>query len=108
MDEKACDLSFIVGEKVLLKVSLMKGIMRLGKKGKLSPWFISSFEVLRRVGEVAYELALPPSQSGVHLVFHKSILWKYHADRSHVLDYSTVQLDESLGYEEEPVAIVDR
>ncbi|XP_070012291.1 uncharacterized protein [Nicotiana sylvestris] len=86
----------------------MKGIMRFGKKGKLSPRFIGPFEVLRRVGEVAYELALPPSLSAVHPIFHVSMLRKYHADFSHVLDFGTIQLDESLGYEEEPVAIIDR
>ncbi|XP_070054193.1 uncharacterized protein [Nicotiana tomentosiformis] len=86
----------------------MKGIMRFGKKGKMSPRFIVPFEVLWRVGVFAYELALPPSLSRVHLVFHVSMLRRYHADRSHMLDYNTVQLDESLGYEEEPVAIIDR
>ncbi|XP_070050660.1 uncharacterized protein [Nicotiana tomentosiformis] len=96
------------GEKVLLKVSPMKGIMRFGKNGKLSPRFIGQFEVLRRVGEVAYELSLPPSLSGVHPVFLVSMLRKYHADRLHVLDYSMVQLYESLGCEEKPVAILDR
>ncbi|XP_070014710.1 uncharacterized protein [Nicotiana sylvestris] len=106
-DQKARDVSSMVGEKVLLKVSPMKGIMRFGKKGKLSPRFIDPFEVLKRVGEVAYELALPPSLSGVHPVFHVSMLRKYHADFSHMLDVSTIQLDESLGYEE-PVAIIDR
>ncbi|XP_070050850.1 uncharacterized protein [Nicotiana tomentosiformis] len=96
------------GEKVLFDVSSMKVIMRFGKKGKLSPRFIGPFEVLRRVGEVAYELTLPPSLSGVHLVLHVSMIRRYHAERSHVLDFSTVQLDEILGYEEKPVAIVDR
>ncbi|XP_070017066.1 uncharacterized protein [Nicotiana sylvestris] len=84
------------------------GIMRFGKKGKLSRRFIGPFEVLNRVGEVAYELALPPSLSGVHPVFHVSMLRKYHVDLSHVLNFGTIQLDESLGYDEEPVAIVDR
>ncbi|XP_070050210.1 uncharacterized protein [Nicotiana tomentosiformis] len=105
--QKALDLSFMVGEKVLLKVSLMMGIMRFRKKGKLSPRFIGPFELLRRVGDVAYELAFPPSLSVVHPIFHVSMLRRYHADRSHVLDFSTIQLDESLGFEEEPVAIVD-
>ncbi|XP_070054639.1 uncharacterized protein [Nicotiana tomentosiformis] len=82
--------------------------MRFGKKDKLSLRFIGPFEVLRWVGEVSYKLALPPSLSGVHQVFHVSILWRYHADMSHVLDFSTVQLDENLGYEEELVAIVVR
>jgi len=96
-DQKARDLSFMEGENILLKVSPMKGIMRFGKKGKLSPKFIGPFEVLRRVGEVAYELALPPNLSVVHPVFHVSMLRKYHADLSHVLDFNTVQLDNSLG-----------
>ncbi|XP_019257682.1 PREDICTED: uncharacterized protein LOC109235890 [Nicotiana attenuata] len=98
----------MVGEKVLLKVSPMKGIMRFRKKGKLSPRLIGPLEVLRKVGEVAYELSFPPSLPGIHPVFHVSMLWRYHADRLHVLDYSTIQLDESLGYEEDLVSILDR
>ncbi|XP_070002681.1 uncharacterized protein [Nicotiana sylvestris] len=89
-DRKVRDVSYMVGEKVLLMVSHMKGVMRFGKKGKFSPQFIGPFEVLRRIGEVAYELALPPSLSGVHQVFHVSMLWKYISDPSHVLDFSTV------------------
>ncbi|XP_070005332.1 uncharacterized protein [Nicotiana sylvestris] len=86
----------------------MKGIMSFGKKGKLSQRFIGLFEVLEQIGEVSYMLALPPSLSGVHPVFHVSMLRKYYANRSYVLDYSIVQLDESLVYEDEPVATVDR
>ncbi|XP_019244257.1 PREDICTED: uncharacterized protein LOC109224125, partial [Nicotiana attenuata] len=78
------------------------------KKGKLSPRFIGPFEILDRVGEVAYRLALPPGLSAVHPVFHVSMLRKYHGDPSHVLDFSTVQLDKDLTYAEEPVAILDR
>ncbi|XP_070003004.1 uncharacterized protein [Nicotiana sylvestris] len=98
----------MVDEKVLLKVSPMKGIMRFGKKGKLSPRFIGPFEVFRRVVEVVYEIDLPSSLSRVHPIFHVSMLQRYHADLSHVLDFSTIQLDDSLGYEEELVAIVAR
>ncbi|XP_070003051.1 uncharacterized protein [Nicotiana sylvestris] len=107
-DQKVRELSFMVGDNVLLKVSPMKGIIRFGKKGKFSPRFIGPFEVLRRVGEVAYDLALPPNLLGVHPVFHVSMLRRYHTDFSHVLDFNTIQLDERLGYEEEPIAIVAR
>ena len=66
------------GEEVLLKVSPMKGVMRFGKRGKLSPRYIGRFEVLKRVGEVTDELALPPGLSGVHPVFNVSMLKNYH------------------------------
>ena len=66
------------GEQALQKVSPMEGVMRFGKRGKLSSRYISPFEVLQRVGKVAYELALPPGLSEMHLVFHVSILKKYH------------------------------
>ena len=58
-DRKVRDLEFMEGEQVLLKVSPMKGVMRFGKRGKLSPRYIGPFEVLKRVVEVDYELALP-------------------------------------------------
>ncbi|XP_070028921.1 uncharacterized protein [Nicotiana sylvestris] len=89
-DRKGHDVSYVVGEKVLLNVSPMKGVMRFGKKGKLSPRFIGPLKVFRRIGEVAYELALPPSLSSVHSVFHVSMLRKYIGDPSHVLDFITV------------------
>ena len=75
-NRKVRDLEFMEGEQVLLKVSPMKGVMRFGKRGKLSPRYIGPFEVMKRVGEVAYELALPPGLSGVHPVFHVSMLKK--------------------------------
>ncbi|XP_070005289.1 uncharacterized protein [Nicotiana sylvestris] len=100
-------VSYMIGEKVLLKFSPMKGVMRFGKKGKLSLRFIGHFEVLWRIEEVAYELALP-SLSGVHPVFHVSMLRKYIGDLSHILDFSTVQLDGDLTYDMDPVAILER
>ncbi|XP_070032439.1 uncharacterized protein [Nicotiana tomentosiformis] len=81
--------------------------MRFENKGKLSLRFIGPFEVLERVGEVDYRLSLPSSISGVNLVFYDSMLRKYHEDRSHVLDFITVQFAENLG-EEKSVAILDR
>ena len=86
----------------------MKGVMRFGKKGKLSPRFIGPFEILSRVGEVAYKLALPPILSVVHPVFHVSMLRKYIPDESHVISLDSVELGQDMTYEEEPIAILDR
>ncbi|XP_070041325.1 uncharacterized protein [Nicotiana tomentosiformis] len=95
----------MVGKKALLRVFPMKGVMLFGEKGKLSPWFINPFEILERVGDVAYRFSNLPSIVGVHMIFHISMLRKYHENRSYVLDFSTVQLDENLTYEEELVDI---
>ncbi|XP_059281299.1 uncharacterized protein LOC132034994 [Lycium ferocissimum] len=107
-DRKVRDLEFGVGEQVLLKISPMKGVMRFGKRDKLSPRYLRPFEVLRIVGDVAYELALPPGLSSVHLIFHVSMLKKYHSDGSYIVRWDSVFLNEILSYEEEPIAILDR
>lgn len=107
-DVRRKDLKFDVGEKVFLKVAPMKGVMRFEKKGKLSPRFVGPFEILERVGVVAYRLALPPSLSAVHNVFHVSMLRKYVADTSHVVDYEPLEIDEHLSYVEQPVEILAR
>ncbi|XP_069148239.1 uncharacterized protein [Solanum lycopersicum] len=96
------------GEQVLLKVSPMKGVMQFGKRSKISPRYIGLFEVLKRVGEVAYELALPPGLSGVHPVFHVSMLKGYHGDGNYIIRWDSVLLDDNLSYEEETVTILDR
>ena len=107
VDNRRRELEFLVGDKVFLKVSPMKGVMRFGKKGKLSPRYIGPFEVLDRVGPVAYRLALPPELSGIHPVFHVSMLRKYLYDPSHVIEYQGVHVNDDLSYEENPVAILD-
>ncbi|XP_069151866.1 uncharacterized protein [Solanum lycopersicum] len=107
-DQKVRDFDFMEGEQVLLKVSPMKGVMRFGKRGKLSPRYISPFEVVKRVGDVAYELELTPGLSGVHPVFHVSMLKKYHSDGNYIICWDSILLDENLSYEEEPIAILDR
>ena len=100
-------LQFEVGDKVFLKVSPTRGVQRFGVREKLSPKFIRPFEILRRVGEVAYELALPPSLAKVHNVFHVSQLRKYVHVQSHMLAYEPLLINESLAYEERPIRILD-
>ena len=107
-DVRRKSLEFEVGDPVFLKVAPMKGVLRFGHKGKLSPKFIGPFEILERVGPVAYKLALPPALSGVHDVFHVSMLRKYITDPIHVIDYEPLQLNEDLSYEEKPVRILAR
>ena len=70
-----------------------RGVVRFGKHGKLSPRFIGPFEILERVGTVAYRLALPPSMLGVHEVFHVSMLQKFTPDPAHVVDWGKIEVD---------------
>ncbi|XP_057250047.1 uncharacterized protein LOC130591137 [Beta vulgaris subsp. vulgaris] len=107
-DVRRRKLEFEVGDKVFLKVSPTKGIKTFGIRGKLSPKFIGPYEILKRVGKVAYEIALPTELSRIHNVFHVSQLRKYVHDPSHVLSHEPLQLDETLSYEERPIRILDR
>ena len=93
---------------MFLEVSPMNGVMKFGKKRKLAPRYIGPIEIRSRVGEMMYRLVLPPELSRIHPVFHVSILRKYIADPSLVLQPQAVELSEDLTYEEYPVAIVDR
>ncbi|KAL4013357.1 hypothetical protein IC575_025523 [Cucumis melo] len=102
------DLEFDVGDKVFLKVAHMKGVLRFERRRKLSPRFVGPFEILERIGPVAYRLALPPSLSVVHDAFHVSMLRKYVPDPSHVVDYEPLEIDENLGYTEQPVEVLAR
>ena len=77
-------------DKVFLKVSPWRKILRFGQKGKLSPRFIRSYEILERIGPVAYQLALPPELTKLHDVFHVSILRRYCSDGSHILPVQEV------------------
>ena len=81
-----------MGDHVFFKVMSKRGVVRFDKRGKLSPRNIGPFEVLERVGIVAYRLALPPSLSGVHEVFHVSMLRKYILDPTHVVDRASLLL----------------
>ncbi|KAL0540278.1 hypothetical protein IC582_024512 [Cucumis melo] len=107
-DVRRKDLEFEMGDKVFLKVAPMKGVLRFERRGKLSPRFVGPFEILERIGPVAYRLALPPSLSAVHDVFHVSMLRKYVPDPSHVVDYEPLEIDENLSYVEQPVEVLAR
>nr|CAD1830121.1 unnamed protein product [Ananas comosus var. bracteatus] len=102
------DLEFQIGDHVFLKVSPSKGIRRFGVRGKLSPRYIGPFEVLERVGPVAYRIALPPRLVGTHDVFHVSALRKYVFDPSHVINFTPLEIGEDLRYEERPLRILAR
>ncbi|OMO65120.1 reverse transcriptase [Corchorus capsularis] len=106
-DVRRRTLKFDVGDHVFLKVSPTKGVMRFGVRGKLNPRFIGPFEILEKVGEVAYWLALPPSLSDVHNMFHVSLLRKFTPDPNHVIELAPLPLREDLSYDEQPIKIVD-
>ena len=101
-------MHFEKGDKVLLKVSPTKGVIRFGKKGKLSLSYIEPFEILNKVGFMDYRLALPPSLLGVHAIFNVSILKKYHGDKNYIIHWDSELFDKELSYEEETIAILDR
>ena len=82
-------------------------MVRFSKRGKLSPRFIGPFEILERVGTVAYQLALPPSMSGIHEVFYVSMLWRYTLYPTHVVDWEEIEVDTNGTFEKGPVSIKD-
>ena len=81
--------------------------MRFGKNGKLNPRFISPYEVIEKVGPVAYHLVLPPELEKIYNVFHVSMLRRYRSDSSHVVSSETIELRPDLTYEEEPVEMIN-
>ena len=97
-----------MGDHVFLKMMPKREVVRLGKQGKLASWYIRSFDILERVVTVAYRLALPPSLSGVHEVFHVFMLRKYTPDPAHVVDWGRIVVDTYGPFEEGLVRIMDR
>ncbi|KAA0060066.1 DNA/RNA polymerases superfamily protein [Cucumis melo var. makuwa] len=107
-DKRRRNLEFQVGDQVFLKLSPWRGVIRFGRKGKLSPRYIGPYQITERVGPAAYRLELPIELARIHDVFHVSMLRKYIPDPSHVLQEQPVELKEDLSYVEEPVQILDR
>ncbi|XP_070010131.1 uncharacterized protein [Nicotiana sylvestris] len=102
------ELEFQVDDWVFLKVSPMKGVIRFGKKGKLSPRYVRPCRIIQRIGEVANKLDLPLEMPLVHPVFHVSMLNKVVGDPSVIVPIGAIEVNEELSYEEIPVVILDR
>ncbi|GJT95276.1 putative reverse transcriptase domain-containing protein [Tanacetum coccineum] len=107
-DVRRKPLEFQVGDKVMLKVSPWKGVIRFGKRGKLNPRYIGPFKIIAKVGTVAYRLELPEKLSRVHSTFHVSKLKKCMADEPLAIPLDEIQVDDKLNFIEEPVEIMDR
>nr|GFB38336.1 reverse transcriptase domain-containing protein [Tanacetum cinerariifolium] len=95
-DLKRKPMEFQVGDKVMLKVSPWKGVVRFGKRGKLNPRYVGPFKVLERIGDVAYKLDLPKELSRVHSTFHVSNLKKCHADEPLAVPLDGLHFDDKL------------
>ncbi|GKC14473.1 hypothetical protein Tco_1011255, partial [Tanacetum coccineum] len=106
-DKRRNPLEFQVGDKVMLKVSLWKGVIRLGKRGKLNPRYIGPFKILAKVGTVAYRLELPEQLICVHSTFHASNLKKCLSDEPLAIPLDEIYVDDKLNFIEEPVEIMD-
>ncbi|GJX94861.1 putative reverse transcriptase domain-containing protein [Tanacetum coccineum] len=107
-DLKRKPMEFQVGDRVMLKVSPWKGVVRFGKRGKLNPRYVGPFKVLEKVGAVAYKLELPQELSRVHNTFHVSNLKKCYADEPLAVPLDGLHIDDKLHFVEEPVEIMDR
>ncbi|GKC88704.1 putative reverse transcriptase domain-containing protein, partial [Tanacetum coccineum] len=107
-DNRRKPLEIEEGDRVLLKVSPWNGAVRFGKKGKLARRYVGPFEVLKRIGSVAYRLRFPQELNGVHDTFHVSNLKKCLADANLHVPLDEIKIDKILRFVEEPVEIIDR
>nr|GEX26027.1 putative reverse transcriptase domain-containing protein [Tanacetum cinerariifolium] len=106
-DLKCKPMEFQVGDKVMLKVSPWKGVIRFGKRGKLNPRYVGPFKVLEEIRKVSYKLELPEELSRVHNTFYVSNLKKCHADEPLAVPLDGLHFDDKLYFVEEPVEIVE-
>nr|GEV24968.1 putative reverse transcriptase domain-containing protein [Tanacetum cinerariifolium] len=108
VDVRRKPLEFEVGDKVMLKVSPWKGVIRFGKHRKLSPRYIGPFKILSKVCSVAYKLELPRELQGIHNTFHLSNLKKCLSDEDLIIPFDEVRINEKLHFIKEPVEIMER
>nr|GFA68430.1 putative reverse transcriptase domain-containing protein [Tanacetum cinerariifolium] len=101
-------MEFEIGDRVMLKVSSWKGVVRFGKRSKLNPRYVGPFKVLAKVGKVSYKVELPQELSRVHHTFHVSNLKKCYSDEPLVMPLDGVHIDDTLQFVEEPVEIMER
>nr|GEV76163.1 putative reverse transcriptase domain-containing protein [Tanacetum cinerariifolium] len=107
-DLKRKPIEFEVGNKVMLKVSPWKGVVRFGKRGKLNPRYVGPFKVLAKIGKVSYKLELPQELSRVYHTFHVSNLKKCYADEPLTMPLEGIHVDDRLQFVEEPIEIMKR
>jgi hypothetical protein len=107
VDQKRRHLEFQVGDHVYLKVKARKSSLKLGNCAKMAPRFCGPFEILARIGPVAYQLALP-SNLRIHNVFHVFLLKKYIHDPTHMIDWNLGQVEPKVEFQVEPLCILDR
>ena len=106
-DARRRELEFQVDDWVFRKVSPMKGVMRSGKKGKLSTRYVGPYKILKRVGKVAYELELPADLAAVHPVFYIALLKKCVCHPASIVSLESLAVKDSISYEDVPVEILD-
>nr|GEV70231.1 putative reverse transcriptase domain-containing protein [Tanacetum cinerariifolium] len=106
-DPRRKPLEFQVGDKVMLKISPWKGVVRFGKRGKLNPRYIGHFKVLAKVGTITYRLELPQQLSRVLSTFYVSNLKKCLSDEPLAIPLDELHIDDKLRFVEEPVEIMD-
>nr|GFA79341.1 retrotransposon protein, putative, Ty3-gypsy subclass [Tanacetum cinerariifolium] len=106
-DQKQKPMEFEIGDRVMLKVSPWKGVVRFGKRGKLNPRYVGPFKVLAKVWKVSYKLELPQELSRVHHTFHVSNLKKCYNEEPLVMPLEGVHIDDTLQFVEEPVEIME-
>src|ERR1044072_8817699 len=107
-DKRLKDLDFSEGDNVFMRVTPMTGIGRALKSKKLTPCFIGLFQITKKVGRFAYQIALPPPLENLHDVFHVSQLRKYIIDLSHEIQVDDIQVRDNLTVEALPARIENR